>query len=113
MAEAGASMTPGPEYKIPHMNVFKKRTMSVKFESKPTNRLDPIKRSESTDFFETSLAMKHTIAKAPVVGFLKGQKKSFAEEVAKKNMKIPGVGAYKISDRAYKMLSPSPTGRKR
>lgn len=62
IAEAAGSITPGPEYKIPHHSVFQKRTLSVKFESKTTDRLSVIKRTEQTDFFETSNAAKKTVA---------------------------------------------------
>lgn len=112
MAEAGYSDTPG-HYNLPSQDVFKKRSMSIRFDSTKTKRLEPIKKTDSTDFFEISNAAKLTVAKAPAIGFLKGPKKSFAEEMAKVQIKNPGVGTYKISDRAYKMLSPSPNGRKR
>ena len=65
-----------------------------------------------TDFYETENAAKKTATKSPSAQFLKGKKKSFAQSAAEKN-KVPGAGTYKISDKAYTMLSPSPGGRRR
>ena len=92
--------------------MFKKRALSIKFDARPTKRLDPIKRSEATDFYEIDKAAKVTLAKAPAAGFFKSPKNSFAEAAAAKN-KVPGAGHYKITDRALKMLSPSPNARRR
>ncbi len=105
--------TPGPdEYKIPDQGLFKKRAMSIKFDLLKSPRLEPIKRTENTDFYETDKAAAYANKRAVAAGFSKSPKKSFAEMAAAKN-KTPGVGNYKISDRSYKMLSPSPGGRKR
>jgi hypothetical protein len=78
-----------------------------------TDRLSPIKKLESTDFYETEKALKYASRKAAIIGFSKSPKRSFAEECAKRGLKNPGVGTYKIPDRTYKMLSPSPNARKR
>ena len=111
MMAVGAD-TPGPDYQVPEVDTFKKRAKSIKFDQVKTARLDPIKRSEQTDFFETNKAVAACLPAAPKVGFSRSPKKSFAEAAAVKN-KVPGVGNYKISDRAYKMLSPSPSARRR
>lgn len=104
--------TPGPDYKTVDSSIYKKRSMSIKFDVTKSPRLDAIKRTESTDFYEVEKAVAFSTKKAPTNAFSKSPKKSFAEISATKN-KNPGVGNYKISDRAYKMLSPSPGGRKR
>jgi len=113
MEEAGFSETPGPDYKVIETSVFKRRNMSVKFQSMKTDRLTPIKKLDSQDFYETEKALKYALANSAIIGFSKSPKKSFAEECAKRSLKNPGVGTYKISDRAYKMLSTSPTARRR
>ena len=55
MGEAtfAGNQTPGPSYKIVDTSVFKKRSESVRFEKVKTFRLDKIKRTDQTDFFET------------------------------------------------------------
>ena len=115
MAEIGYECTtPGPVYKVIDHGVTKKRALSIKFDSLKTSRLDPIKRTENQDFYETGAAAVKMSSnrKAPAVGFLKSPKRSFAEEAAKRH-KSPGVGTYKISDKCISMLSPSPGARKR
>ena len=105
--------TPGPMYKITETSVFKKRNLSVQFSSGPTTRLAPIKKTESNDYYETNeAAIKNTMKKSPLHSFSRQPKRSFAEQAAKAH-KAPGVGAYKVSEKAYKMLSPSPMARKR
>ena len=110
--EAIGHMTPGPVYKT--SDYHRKRSMSIKFDLVKSGRLDPIVRTEGTDYYETSNAAQKTsgVRKVPNNVFAKGVKQSFAEQAAKRH-KSPGVGSYKISDRSYKMLSPSPGGRKR
>lgn len=63
MAEAAIAGgdVPGPQYKVADFAVFKKRSQSIKFDTNKTNRLEPIKRTEATDFYETGeAAKKHT-----------------------------------------------------
>lgn len=110
--EAIGKDTPGPIYEI--SNYTKKRSFSVKFDVVKSGRLDPIVRTEQQDFFETNNAAQKTSSnrKSPALTFAKTPKASFAEQVAKRH-KTPGVGTYKISDRAYTMLSPTPGARKR
>lgn len=104
---------PGPDnYELPEHGVHKRRASAVLFASGNTNRLSPLKRDESTDFYEIEKATEKLRIKAPSAAFMKTPKKSFAAASAEKN-KVPGAGTYKISDKAYKMLSPSPGGRKR
>ena len=38
--------TPGPQYSVGNMDVFKKRSKSIKFDQVKTSRLDPIKRTD-------------------------------------------------------------------
>ena len=110
--EAIGGDTPGPIYKI--SDYTKKRSLSIKFDSIKSGRLDPIKRDEAMDFYETNNASKNQskVRNSPTYSLSKSPKASFAEQAAKRH-KTPGVGAYKVSDRAYKMLSPSPGGRRR
>ena len=113
-AQAGGFATPGPAYEVIEINKLKKRSESISFSKGKTARLDKVVRNESMDFYETNDAVKATQQrKAPSVGFSKEQKRSFAEMAARKKTKVPGVGAYKISEKAFKMLSPSPMARKR
>ena len=114
LAEAAniSAAIPGCKYDIVDQSVFKKRSESIKFDTGKTGRLDPIKRTEQTDFFETNAAVKAIKRTEPAPTFSKSPKKSFAELQSKKN-KVPGAGAYKISEKAYTMLSPSPSARKR
>ena len=114
LAEAAniSAAIPGCKYDIPEQDVFKKRSESIQFDKVKTGRLDPIKRLEQTDFYETNVAIKATQRLEPSNSFSKSPKASFAAQAAKKN-KVPGAGAYKISDKAYRMLSPSPMARKR
>ena len=60
MAEAAnvSASIPGCKYDIVDQAVFKKRSESIKFDTRKTGRLDPIKRLEQTDFFETNIAVK-------------------------------------------------------
>ena len=62
MAEAAnvSASIPGCKYDIVDQAVFKKRSESIKFDTRKTGRLDPIKRLEQTDFFETNIAVKAT-----------------------------------------------------
>ena len=62
LAEAAnvSASIPGCKYDIVDQGVFKKRSESIKFDSGKTGRLDPIKRLEQTDFFETNIAVKAT-----------------------------------------------------
>ena len=108
------SDTPGPQYKVVETGAFKKRSMSIKFESGKTGRLDPIKRTaeNQTDFYNVGDASKATMMKSPINSFSKSPKKSFAEQAASRN-KMPGVGSYKVTERSFKMLSPSPNARRR
>ena len=105
--------TPGPQYQVEDMSIFKKRSKSFLFDNSKTKRLDPIKRSEAQDFFDTNAAAIKTKITAPAIGFSREAKKSFASQAAAKQKNIPGVGAYKISDRTFKLLSPSPMARRR
>ena len=92
--------------------VHKRRSSAAIFGTHKTPRLSPLKRNEATDFYETEQAAMKTKSKSPSASFLKSKKKSFVQSTAEKN-KIPGAGTYKISDRAYTMLSPAPGARKR
>ena len=112
-AMARGGDVPGPDkYETIDSGIHKKRASAVLFAGCKSPRLEPLKRNESTDFYETEDAAKRTTTKSPSAQFLKGKKKSFAQAAAEKN-KVPGAGTYKISDKAYKMLSPSPGARKR
>ena len=105
--------TPGPAgYEIKEYGPHKRKTSAVLFGQGKTERLSPLKRDDSTDFYETEKAKNALKAKSPSAAFMKTPKKSFAQATAERN-KVPGAGAYKISDKAYKMLSPSPGGRRR
>ena len=84
----------------------------MSFTRSKSPRLEPLKRDESTDFYETEGAEKKTATRSPSALFFSSKKKSFVQAAADKN-KVPGSGTYKISDKAYKMLSPSPGARKR
>ena len=66
------------------MSVLKKRSKSFLFDNSKTKRLDPIKRSEAQDFFDTTAAALKTKTIAPVVGFSREAKKSFASQAATK-----------------------------
>ena len=46
--------TPGPHYKT--SDYHRKRHMSVQFDKVKSGRLDPIKRTECQDYYETSNA---------------------------------------------------------
>ena len=86
----------------------------MKFDQCKTGRLDPIKRTEQQDFFDTAEAVKatSTLIPGPSVGFTKENKHSFAA-MAAKHHKVPGAGTYKISDKAFNYISYTSTGRKR
>ena len=62
LAEAAniSASVPGCKYDIIDQAVFKKRSESIKFDTGKTGRLDPIKRTDQTDFYETNVAVKAT-----------------------------------------------------
>ena len=66
------------------MSVLKKRSKSFLFDNSKTKRLDPIKRSEAQDFFDTNAAALKVKNIAPVIGFSREPKKSFASQAATK-----------------------------
>ena len=55
--EAIGADTPGPCYKI--SDYTKKRSLSIKFDLVKSGRLDPIKRDEAMDFYETNNASQN------------------------------------------------------
>ena len=55
-AENISAAIPGCKYAIVDQSVFKKRSRTIKFDSGKTGRLDSIKRTDQTDFFETGPA---------------------------------------------------------
>ena len=55
--------------------------------------------------------LKHVKERVKQGAFSKEPKKSFAERLSARN-KVPGIGTYK-TDKAYTLLSPSPTARRR
>jgi len=65
-AIAIAADVPGPDkYESIDHGIYKKRASAVLFPSCKSPRLEPLKRNESTDFYETENAAKRTTTKSP------------------------------------------------
>lgn len=88
------ALTPGPSsYENINHGYHKRRASAAVICKGQSPRLQPIKRNEATDFYETEQASIRTKAKSPSASFLKSKKKSFVQMKAEKN-KVPGAGTY-------------------
>ena len=102
---------PGPEYKVVDVSKFKKRSVSIKFNSEKTGRTTLDVNDQGGEMYDVMPGYQKTIERVKVQSFSKEAKKSYVERIASKN-KTPGIGHYK-ADKGFHLLSPSPTARRR